>query len=46
MKVRDEPLTLLSHVRGLELLPFPAAETCCGFGGTFSIKWPRSPERW
>ncbi|WP_395755981.1 (Fe-S)-binding protein [Edwardsiella ictaluri] len=38
MKVRDEPLTLLSHVRGLELLPFPAAETCCGFGGTFSIK--------
>lgn len=36
--VKDEPLTLLNNVEGLELLPFDNTETCCGFGGTFSIK--------
>lgn len=36
--VREEPLTLLSHVEGLELLPFTDQDTCCGFGGTFSVK--------
>ncbi|WJV52448.1 (Fe-S)-binding protein [Prodigiosinella aquatilis] len=38
MGVREEPLTLLSHIRDLELLPFQGQETCCGFGGTFSVK--------
>lgn len=38
MGVKEEPLTLLQHVEGLELLPFHAQETCCGFGGTFSVK--------
>ncbi|MCL6408122.1 (Fe-S)-binding protein [Dickeya dadantii] len=38
MGVRDEPLALLRQVRGLELLPLHAQETCCGFGGTFSVK--------
>lgn len=36
--VREEPLTLLRRVKELELLTFHAQETCCGFGGTFSIK--------
>lgn len=36
--VRDEPIMLLGKVRDLELLPFQSEETCCGFGGTFSIK--------
>lgn len=36
--VQEEPLTLLKHVQGLELEPFEAQETCCGFGGTFSVK--------
>jgi L-lactate dehydrogenase complex protein LldE len=36
--VIDEPITLLKHVEGLELLPFANSETCCGFGGTFSVK--------
>ncbi|HFO8540243.1 TPA: heterodisulfide reductase-related iron-sulfur binding cluster, partial [Escherichia coli] len=36
--VTREPLLLLENVRGLELLPFHAQETCCGFGGTFSVK--------
>ncbi|AOR65646.1 (Fe-S)-binding protein [Pectobacterium wasabiae] len=36
--VREEPIALLNHVQGLHLLPFKAEETCCGFGGTFSVK--------
>lgn len=36
--VREEPLKLLSNVEGLELLPIKNQETCCGFGGTFSVK--------
>ncbi|AJC65802.1 MULTISPECIES: (Fe-S)-binding protein [Dickeya] len=38
MGVREEPLALLHQVRDLELLPFHGQETCCGFGGTFSVK--------
>ena len=37
--IREEPRTLLGKVRGLELLEMPETETCCGFGGTFSIKF-------
>lgn len=36
--VGDKPLRLLRHVRGLTLLELPAAESCCGFGGTFALK--------
>lgn len=36
--IKDEPLTLLQNVQGLELLPISNQETCCGFGGTFSVK--------
>jgi L-lactate dehydrogenase complex protein LldE len=32
------PLRLLRAVRGLELVELPAAEECCGFGGTFALK--------
>jgi L-lactate dehydrogenase complex protein LldE len=38
LRVGDKPLRLLRHVRGLELVELPAAEQCCGFGGTFSVK--------
>lgn len=34
----DEPLALLKKVKGLELLPIHNQQTCCGFGGTFSVK--------
>ncbi|WP_436520841.1 (Fe-S)-binding protein [Actinoplanes sp. HUAS TT8] len=37
-RVGDKPLRLLRNVRGMELVELPAAEQCCGFGGTFSIK--------
>ena len=34
----DEPIALLQKVKGLQLLPIKNQETCCGFGGTFSVK--------
>jgi L-lactate dehydrogenase complex protein LldE len=37
--LRTEPKLLLSKVRGLELLEIKDNETCCGFGGTFSVKF-------
>jgi len=37
-RVGDAPLRLLRNVRGLELVELPAADECCGFGGTFSLK--------
>ncbi|WP_035446369.1 (Fe-S)-binding protein [Atopobacter phocae] len=35
---REAPFVLLDHVRGLEMVPLPHIENCCGFGGTFSVK--------
>ena len=40
MRVGDAPLRLLRAVRGIDLVDLPGAETCCGFGGTFSLKNP------
>ncbi len=39
-KVGDRPYQLLGKVKGLELMPLEAADQCCGFGGTFSVKNP------
>ncbi|KRF24333.1 (Fe-S)-binding protein [Phycicoccus sp. Soil803] len=36
--VGEAPLQLLRAVRGIDLVELPAADVCCGFGGTFSIK--------
>ncbi|MGZ9584458.1 (Fe-S)-binding protein [Paenibacillus marinisediminis] len=36
--IQQEPQLLLRHVRGIELVPLPHAEDCCGFGGTFAVK--------
>ena len=38
-KIKHEPRQLLSKVYGLELVDLPAGETCCGFGGTFAVKF-------
>jgi L-lactate dehydrogenase complex protein LldE len=35
-----EPERLLKHVRGLELVPLERADECCGFGGSFSVRFP------
>jgi L-lactate dehydrogenase complex protein LldE len=39
LNIRQGPRRLLSHVRGLELREMEAADECCGFGGTFSVKF-------
>jgi L-lactate dehydrogenase complex protein LldE len=37
--VKREPRLLLEKVRGLELREMKDVETCCGFGGSFSVKF-------
>jgi L-lactate dehydrogenase complex protein LldE len=38
--LRDEARQLLGAVRGLDLVPLEDEETCCGFGGVFSVVYP------
>jgi L-lactate dehydrogenase complex protein LldE len=38
-KIKREPRQLLSKVYGLELVELKDNETCCGFGGTFAVKF-------
>lgn len=38
--VKDQPRRLLASVDGLRLRELPGAEVCCGFGGTFCVKYP------
>jgi L-lactate dehydrogenase complex protein LldE len=40
LEVRQEPIRLLKAVKGIELVEMERAETCCGFGGLFAIKYP------
>ena len=37
--LKNEPRALLSKVNGLQLLEMNDVETCCGFGGTFAVKF-------
>jgi L-lactate dehydrogenase complex protein LldE len=38
--VKHQPRALLAKVDGLELVEMPECEVCCGFGGTFAVKYP------
>ena len=40
LRLGDRPQRLLRAVRGIELVELPAADECCGFGGTFAVKNP------
>ena len=40
LNVRSEPRRLIRSVRGVEFVEVPNSEACCGFGGTFSVKYP------
>jgi L-lactate dehydrogenase complex protein LldE len=40
LAIKDQPRKLLASVEGLELVEMSDCEICCGFGGTFSIKFP------
>ncbi|NBV30279.1 MAG: (Fe-S)-binding protein, partial [Chitinophagaceae bacterium] len=37
--IKEEPRKLLKNVGGLELVEMNETETCCGFGGTFAVKY-------
>ena len=39
MSVKRQPRELLAQVPGLKLAEMAECETCCGFGGTFSLKF-------
>ncbi|MCZ4243888.1 (Fe-S)-binding protein [Pedobacter punctiformis] len=38
-KIKDEPRLLLSKVHGLEMIEMEDTDMCCGFGGTFAVKF-------
>jgi len=40
LNIKSEPRRLISHVRGAQFVELKDAEACCGFGGTFSVKYP------
>ena len=37
--IKEEPRILLNHVKGLKLVEMEDTHTCCGFGGTFAVKF-------
>jgi L-lactate dehydrogenase complex protein LldE len=39
LKVKNQPRTLLASVQGLTLVEMNESEVCCGFGGTFAVKY-------
>ncbi len=40
LSIHDQPRRLLNTVDGLHLRELPDADVCCGFGGTFCVKYP------
>ena len=40
LKVQSEPRRLIGRVQGAEFVELENADACCGFGGTFSVKYP------
>jgi L-lactate dehydrogenase complex protein LldE len=43
--VKAQPRALLRMVSGAKLVELPGAETCCGFGGTFCVKYPEISDK-
>jgi L-lactate dehydrogenase complex protein LldE len=43
--VKQQPRKLLRTVEGLTIRELPTAEVCCGFGGTFCIKYPEISDK-
>lgn len=42
--VDNAPLRLIHAVEGVQYVPLPEAEVCCGFGGLFAIHLPHLSE--
>ena len=45
LNIREQPRQLLTGVTGLELREMADTDVCCGFGGTFCVKYPEISER-
>ena len=45
LEVKAQPRRLLAGVKGLSLTELPGAEVCCGFGGTFCVKYPEISDK-
>ena len=45
LRVKRQPRELLGSVAGLELVEMEESEVCCGFGGTFCVKYPEISTR-
>jgi len=43
--IKDQPRKLLKQIDGLNLIEGKEAETCCGFGGLFCMKYPEISEK-
>jgi L-lactate dehydrogenase complex protein LldE len=43
--VKAQPRALLASVGGVRLQELPGAEVCCGFGGTFCVKYPEISDK-
>jgi L-lactate dehydrogenase complex protein LldE len=43
--IKAQPRALLASVDGLDLVELPGAENCCGFGGTFCVKYPQISDK-
>jgi L-lactate dehydrogenase complex protein LldE len=43
--IKEQPRRLLASVAGLTLRELPGGEVCCGFGGTFCMKYPEISDR-
>ena len=46
MKIDRQPRALLANVRGATIVELPEAESCCGFGGIFSMEHPELSAEW
>jgi L-lactate dehydrogenase complex protein LldE len=44
LRLKSEPRTLIEGVQGTDLQEMEASDTCCGFGGLFSVKFPAISE--
>ncbi|MFQ5788731.1 MAG: (Fe-S)-binding protein [Thermodesulfobacteriota bacterium] len=40
LRIKNEPRKLIESVKGIEFIEMKLNDSCCGFGGTFSVKFP------
>lgn len=40
LRIKQAPRDVLAAIDGVELVELPGGERCCGFGGTFAVRYP------